>query len=295
MYHRIFIEPFFRQGGPDGFRISMYSLLFLTSMFCVFRYLNKAIHTVWQNIKYRRFLRKYKRKTVRSNEINLSLGNSLISVFIWFVYADLVIISLNVPTGSLGLIAGGLSAGVGLALKDILNNFIYGIQLMGGRLRVGDWIECDGVRGKVTDINYQTTLVETIQGTQVAFLNSSLFGKNFTNLTRNNAYELTVVKVGVAYGTDFQLVRDALEKGLEVLKTKDNYGRDIVEPSYGIYIRFDDFGDSSVNVAVKQYVLVPEQIEYVYRCKELIYKILKENGITIPFPQRDVHMIDSEK
>ncbi|MBR6055257.1 MAG: mechanosensitive ion channel [Bacteroidales bacterium] len=295
LYHRIFIEPFFRQGGPDGFRISMYSLLFLTSMFCVFRYLNKAIHTVWQNIKYRRFLRKYKRKTVRSNEINLSLGNSLISVFIWFVYADLVIISLNVPTGSLGLIAGGLSAGVGLALKDILNNFIYGIQLMGGRLRVGDWIECDGVRGKVTDINYQTTLVETIQGTQVAFLNSSLFGKNFTNLTRNNAYELTVVKVGVAYGTDFQLVRDALEKGLEVLKTKDNYGRDIVEPSYGIYIRFDDFGDSSVNVAVKQYVLVPEQIEYVYRCKELIYKILKENGITIPFPQRDVHMIDSEK
>ena len=295
LYHRIFVEPFFRQGGPDGFRISLYTLLFLMSMFCVFRYLDKAIHTVWQNVKYRRFLRKYKRKAVRSNEINLSLGNSLISVFIWFVYADLVIISLNVPTGSLGLIAGGLSAGVGLALKDILNNFIYGIQLMGGRLRVGDWIECDGVRGKVTDINYQTTLVETTKGTQVAFLNSSLFGKNFTNLTRNHAYELTIVKVGVAYGTDFQKVREALEKGLEALKTKDSYGRDIVDPMYGIRIRFDEFGDSSVDVAVKQYVLVPEQIEYVARCKELVYKILEENGITIPFPQRDVHMIESEK
>ena len=295
LYHRIFVEPFFRQGGPDGFRISLYSLLFLISMFCVFKYLNKAIHTVWQNIKYRRFLRKYKRKTVRSNEINLSLGNSLITVFIWFVYADLVILSLNIPTGSLGLIAGGLSAGVGLALKDILNNFIYGIQLMGGRLRVGDWIECDGVRGKVTDINYQTTLVETTKGTQVAFLNSSLFGKNFTNLTRNHAYELTVVTVGVAYGTDFQKVREALEKGLEALRTKDSYGRDIVDPMYGIRIRFDEFGDSSVNVAVKQYVLVPEQIEYVARCKELVYKILEENGITIPFPQRDVHMISDEK
>ena len=295
LYHRIFVEPFFRQGGPDGFRISLYSLLFLISMFCVFKYLNKAIHTVWQNIKYRRFLRKYKRKTVRSNEINLSLGNSLITEFIWFVYADLVILSLNIPTGSLGLIAGGLSAGVGLALKDILNNFIYGIQLMGGRLRVGDWIECDGVRGKVTDINYQTTLVETTKGTQVAFLNSSLFGKNFTNLTRNHAYELTVVTVGVAYGTDFQKVREALEKGLEALRTKDSYGRDIVDPMYGIRIRFDEFGDSSVNVAVKQYVLVPEQIEYVARCKELVYKILEENGITIPFPQRDVHMISDEK
>ena len=292
LYRAIFEEPFLRQGE---FRVSLYSILFLTGMFCVFRYLNKALHTLWQIFQYRRFLRKNKRKTVRNNEINLSLGNSLITVFVWFVYVDLVIITLNIPTGSLGLIAGGLSAGIGLALKDIINNFIYGLQLMGGRLRVGDWIECDGVRGKVTDINYQTTLVETLRSTQVAFLNADLFAKSFTNLTRNHAYEMTIVKVGVAYGTDFQRVRDALEKGLEAMKTKDAYGRDVVEPSYGIYIRFDDFGDSSVNVAVRQYVLVQEQIEYVYRCKELIYKILNENGITIPFPQRDVHMIVDEK
>ena len=288
LYNKIFVEPFFRQGD---FRISVYDILFLTAMFAVFRYLNKVIHITWQTFKYRRFLRKYHRKTVQNNEINLALGNSLISVFIWFVYLDLFVVRLNIPTGSLGLIAGGLSAGVGLALKDIINNFIYGIQLMGGRLRVGDWIDCDGVRGKVVDINYQTTLVETLFGTQVAFLNASLFSKSFTNLTRNNAYELTIIKVGVAYGTDFQKVREALEKGLEVLKTKDKFGRDIVEPTYGHYIRFDDFGDSSVNVAVRQYVLVSEQIEYRYQCKELIYKILNENGITIPFPQRDVHMI----
>jgi len=292
LYYTIFEKPFIRQGD---IRISAYSLLLLTGLFAVFRYANKAIHVLWQSFRYRQFLRKYNRKTVHNNEINLALGNSLISVFIWFVYVDLVIVTLNIPTGSLGLIAGGLSAGIGLALKDIINNFIYGIQLMGGRLRVGDWIECDGVRGKVVDINYQTTLVETLFGTQVAFLNASLFSKSFTNLTRNNAYELTIIKVGVAYGTDFQKVREALEKGLEVLKTKDKYGRDIVEPTYGHYIRFDDFGDSSVNVAVRQYVLVSEQIEYRYQCKELIYKILKENGITIPFPQRDVHLIQDNK
>ena len=295
LYYHFFEEPFFRQGGPDGFRISMHSLLFLIAMFCVFRYADKAFHYIWQDLKYHSFLRKYNRKTVRSNEINLSLGNSLITVFIWFLYADIVIITLNIPTGSLGLIAGGLSAGIGLALKDIINNFVYGIQLMGGRLRVGDWIDCDGVRGKVTDIGYQTTMVETLYGTQVAFLNSSLFGKSFTNLTRNNSYELTIVKVGVAYGTDFQKVRVALENGLQVLRTKDSYGRDIVEPAYGFDIHFDDFGESSVNVAVWQYVLVAEQFEYVYRCKEVIYRILKENGITIPFPQRDVHMIDDKK
>ena len=292
LYYTIFEKPFIRQGDIS---ISAYSLLLLTGLFAVFRYANKAIHVLWQSFRYRQFLRKYNRKTVHNNEIKLALGNSLISVFIWFVYVDLVIVTLNIATGSLGLIAGGLSAGIGLALKDIINNFIYGIQLMGGRLRVGDWIECDGVRGKVVDINYQTTLVETLFGTQVAFLNASLFSKSFTNLTRNNAYELTIIKVGVAYGTDFQKVREALEKGLEVLKTKDKYGRDIVEPTYGHYIRFDDFGDSSVNVAVRQYVLVSEQIEYRYQCKELIYKILKENGITIPFPQRDVHLIQDNK
>ena len=292
LYRAMFREPFYTQGG---FQVSVYNLLFLGAVFVVFRYANKAIHALWQTFRYRRFMRKNNRKTVRGNEINLALGNSLISVFVWFVYADLFIVTLNIPTDSLGLVAGGLSAGIGLALKDILNNFIYGIQLMGGRLRVGDWIDCDGIRGRVVDINYQTTLVETLFGTQVAFLNASLFGKNFTNLTRNNAYELTIIKVGVAYGTDFQKVREALEKGLEVLKTKDKFGRDIVEPTYGHYIRFDDFGDSSVNVAVRQYVLVSEQIEYRYQCKELIYKILAENNITIPFPQRDVHMIDAKK
>ena len=298
LYETIFRRPFVLLTDKDGFetlRISGRSIIYLTFLFLALRYFNRAIHALWQFIRYTTFMRKHNRTTIRANEINLALGNSIITVLVWMTYAVVVVAELKIPTGSLGLIAGGLSAGIGLALKDILNNFIYGIQLMGGRLRVGDWIECDGVRGKVTDISYQTTLVETLFGTQVAFLNSSLFGKSFTNLTRNNAYELTIVKVGVAYGTNFQQVREALEKGLESMKTKDMYGRDIVEPTYGIYIRFDDFGDSSVNVAVRQYVLVPEQIEYVYRCKELIYKILKENGITIPFPQRDVHMISDEK
>ena len=298
LYYTIFHRPFVLLTDKDGYetlRISGRSIIGLALLFLALRYFNRAIHAIWQYVRYATFMRKHNRTSIRANEINLALGNSIISVLVWMSYAVVVISVWKIPTGSLGLIAGGLSAGIGLALKDILNNFIYGIQLMGGRLRVGDWIECDGIRGKVTDINYQTTLVETLRGTQMSFLNSSLFGKSFTNLTRNNAYELTIVKVGVAYGTDFQRVRDALEKGLEALKTKDAYGRDVVEPGYGIYIRFDDFGDSSVDVAVRQYVLVPEQIEYVYRCKELIYKILKENGITIPFPQRDVHMIADEK
>ena len=296
LYRRIFIQPFI-QHGADGFKVSVYALLFLAGLFFVFRYLNKAIHTLWQQGQYRRFLRKFNRKSIRNNEINLSLGNSLISVFVWFVYIYIFIVTLNIPTSSLGLIAGGLSAGIGIALKDIINNFVYGIQLMGGRLRVGDWIECDGVRGAVTDINYQSTQVETIDGVTVSFLNAALFAKSFTNLTKSDSYELLKLHVSVAYGTDLQKARDVLVEALQVMRKKDAYGREIVEPKKGIYVVFGEFGDSGVDIIVKQYVLAAERVAYADRAPEVMYNALFAAGITIPFPQRDLHIIkdDSEE
>ena len=297
LYRQIFVEPFIQHDGADGFRVSLYYLLFLSGLFFVFRYLNKAIHTVWQQSQYRRFLRKYNRKSIRNNEINLSLGNSLISVFVWFVYIYIFIVTLNIPTSSLGLIAGGLSAGIGIALKDIINNFVYGIQLMGGRLRVGDWIECDGVRGAVTDINYQSTQIETIDGVTVSFLNAALFAKSFTNLTKSDSYELLKLHVSVAYGTDLQRAREVLVEALQVMRTKDAYGREIVEPKKGIYVVFGEFGDSGVDIIVKQYVLAAERVAYADRAPEVMYNALNAAGIRIPFPQRDLHVIkdDSEE
>ena len=298
LFDRIFYSPFVALTDKDGvetFTISFWNIIQLTGLFFIFRYASKLIHALWQYIRYTSFLRKHNRKTVRSNEINLSLANSILSVIIWFVYIAIVVMTLKIPLGSLSLVAGGLSAGIGLALKDILNNFIYGIQLMSGRLRVGDWIECDGVRGKVTSITYQSTQIETEDGTEMSFLNAALFGKNFNNLTKNNSYEFTKIYVGVSYGTDIQKVREVLERAMEVMKTKDHYGRDVVDPQYGIYVRVGNFGDSSVDIVVKQYVLVPERIGYVDRAKEVIYNALNENGITIPFPQCDVHLIHDDE
>ena len=294
LYRQIFIVPFVQHAGEDGFKVSLYALLSLAGLFFVFRYLNKAIHTIWQQVQYNRFLRKYNRTSIRKNEINLSLGNSLITVFVWFVYIYIFIVTLNVPTSSLGLIAGGLSAGIGIALKDIINNFVYGIQLMGGRLRVGDWIECDGVRGAVTDINYQSTLVETVDGVTVSFLNSALFAKSFTNLTKSDSYECLKLHVSVAYGTDLQKARDVLVEAMQVMRTKDAYGREIVEPKKGIYVVFGSFGDSGVDIIVKQYVLAAERVAYADHAPEVMYNALNAAGITIPFPQRDLHIIKDD-
>ena len=298
LYDTVFNVPFVQLVDKDGFetlRISGRSIVALSILFFVLRYVNRAIHALWQFTRYAAFMRKHKRTSIRDNEINLSLGNSIISVVVWMIYIIVVVVVWRIPTGSLSLMIGGLSAGIGLALKDILNNFIYGIQLMGGRLRVGDWIECDGVRGKVVAINYQCVVVETLDGTEMSFLNAALFNKNFNNLTRNNSYEFTKIVAGVAYGTDVKKVREVLVEAMETVRTKDQYGREIVEPKYGIRVVLNNLADSAVEIGVKQYVLVPERIGYIDRSKEVIYEALNAAGITIPFPQCDVHLIKDDK
>ena len=293
IYHHNFVQ-LVNDSGVDTFRLSFHGILVLISMFFVFRYINRALHAIWQQCRYALFLKKNHRKTIRNNEINLSLGNSIISVLVWFTYIVVIVLTLNVPTSSLSLVAGGLSAGIGFALKDTLNNFIYGIQLMSGRLRIGDWIVCDGIRGKVTHIGYQSTEIETVDGAEMSFLNATLFAKNFSNLTRNHGYEFVKITVGVAYGTDIQKVRDLLGEALQQLNGKDSFGRDIVDQKRGVSITLEEMDDSAVTIAVKQQVLVAERVGYIDRAKELIYNTLNEHGIAIPFPQCDIHLIQEE-
>lgn len=297
LYNTVYYQPFYHyvnSNGDSTFWLSFYGIIRLLGLVFIFRYASTAIRYLWRQSRYSIFLRKNNRKSIRKNEINLTLGNSLISVLIWMIYAIIVIITLKIPTGSLGLVAGGFSAGVGLALKDIINNFVYGIQLLTGRLKIGDWIECDGIRGVVTNINYQSTQVETIYGTTVSFLNSDLFAKNFTNLTKSNSYELLVIRTSVAYGTDIQHVREVIEDAMQVMRTKDPYGREVVEPKKGIYVVLGEFGESGIEVSVKQYVLAAERIAYTDTAKEVIYNALNANGIIIPFPQCDIHVINEE-
>ena len=298
LYESIYYKPFIQLTNEEGegtFRISLYAIVLLIDLFFIFRYANHAIHAIWQQSRYARFLKKTKRTTILKDEVNLSLGNSIINVIVWMIYILVIFFTLHIPTGSLSLVAGGFSAGVGLALKDIINNFIYGIQLMSGRVKVGDWIECDGVRGKVTSINYQSTQVETTDGAEMSFLNATLFSKNFRNLTRTHAYELVKIDVGVAYGTDVKHVREVLEEATKELLTKDSFGRDVVDPSRGIKVVFGEFSDSAVTITLKQWVLVAERVPYIDKAKEVIYDALNENNIEIPFPQCDIHIITEDQ
>jgi len=292
----IFYQPFFDftdKSGNEILQLSLYKLVLASTIFFLFRYLNYILKAFYRRYRFDSLARKEQKTYIHDNEINFTLANNVIGLLVWGSYIIFLVVLFKIPMGALSLVAAGLATGLGLAMKDILNNFIYGIQLMSGRLRVGDYIECDGIRGKVTSISYQTTQIQALDDTLVAFTNTTLFNKYFKNLTRSGAYEYLKVVVGVSYGTDVEKVRTVLSEALQKLQNKDKYGRNIVDPQRGVTVAFETFGDSSIGIALKQFVLVEERYGYEARVKELVYNTLKENGIEIPFPQRDVHIIST--
>ncbi|MBO4610511.1 MAG: mechanosensitive ion channel family protein [Bacteroidales bacterium] len=294
----IFYHPFFNLSDTKGnpiLHLSLFKLVVVSASFFIFRYASYVGKAVYKARKYESVMNKSGKSMILDNEVNLTLANNIIAFIVWGIYIIFAIALLKIPLGALSIVAAGLATGIGLALKDVLNNFIYGIQLMSGRLRVGDYIECDGIRGKVESISYQTTTIQTLDGALMAFTNSTLFNENFKNLTKNNSYELVIIPVGVAYGSDVNEVREKLSAALKSLYRKDSYGREVVDKKRGITVAFNDFGDSSVDLVVKQYVLVEERIPYLAAAKELIYNTLNENGIVIPFPQRDIYIKENVK
>ena len=212
----------------------------------------------------------------------VTLSMNIIKYIGWGIYIYFVLVTLQVSRTGITFILTGLSTGIGFAMKDTLENLFYGLSLMNGRVKIGDVIECDGVRGKVSNINYQSTLVETVDGSVIAFLNSQLFTKNFKNMTRNHGYEMAKITVGVAYGSKIDQVRELIIERISHL--------DCYDPSKGIQVLFQNFGESSVDLLVVVWVRVKSQVADISLIKENIYSVLNENGIEIPFPQTDLHI-----
>ncbi len=212
----------------------------------------------------------------------VTLSMNIIKYIGWGIYIYIVLVTLHVSRTGITFILTGLSTGIGFAMKDTLENLFYGLSLMNGRVKIGDVIECDGVRGKVSNINYQSTLVETVDGSVIAFLNSQLFTKNFKNMTRNHGYEMAKITVGVAYGSKVNTVREMIIERISHL--------DCYDPKKGVQVLFQNFGESSVDLLVIVWVRVASQPADIARIKESIYNVLNENGIEIPFPQADLHI-----
>ena len=273
---RIFRYKFVDQ--PGIIVLSLNRILFCVAAGFVFNYI------IYLFIQGYQLWKMYKTK---SKNKAVSLSMNIIKYIGWGIYIYIVLVTLHVNRTGITFILTGLSTGIGFAMKDTLENLFYGLSLMNGRVKIGDVIECDGVRGKVNNINYQSTLVETIDGSVIAFLNSQLFTKNFKNMTRNHGYEMAKITVGVAYGSKIDHVRQMIIDRISQL--------DCYDPKKGIQVLFQNFGESSVDLLVVVWVRVNSQVADIALIKENIYSVLNENGIEIPFPQADLHIRTNER
>lgn len=265
-------------------QLSLFKLVVVLEFYFIFKFVAYVLKSVYKHWKLKN------KKLHEIERANITLANNVIAIVIWGVYFIFVLFLLQAPKGGISIVTAGLATGLGFAMRDMLNNFFYGITLMTGRVRVGDFIECDGVRGKVESITYQSTQLITLDGCVIAFLNSTLFTKTFKNLTRNHGYELVKIPVGVAYGTNVNEVRAILEGRLQEMRSGMTSRKPDLDPEKSISVYFNDFGESSVDLYVLMWVLVENKFVIVSKAKEIIYNALNDNNIEIPFPQRDLHI-----
>ncbi len=271
----VFSEKFINE---ENFCVSLYSIVMVIALWFLFAYIGKTARALMKH--------HFEFKDSQTAASKTVMGKNVINILVWGIWLIISLGIFHVSSTWLVVISGGLSTGVGFASKDIIENFYYGISLMAGRIKIGDWIECDGTRGRVASISYTSTMIEAIDGSIIAFQNSQLFTKNYKNLTRNHGYVLTVVPFGVAYGTD---VRDVYRLVGDRVRAINN---PFLDKNMGVIVRFIEFGDSSIDFKVLCWSDVTQQAAVESEIRENIYDVLNENKIEIPFPQRDLHVID---
>jgi small-conductance mechanosensitive channel len=189
--------------------------------------------------------------------------------------------------GNIAIIAGALSVGIGFGLQNIVNNFVSGLIILFERpVRKGDWIVVGGTEGYVKDIKIRSTRIETFDRSDVIVPNSELISNQVTNWVLTSKSGRAVIPVGVAYGTDVEKVREILlaiaEENTSVVKSGI-----VPEPA----VLFREFGDSSLNFELRVFLYdIENRLKIISEINFAIYKAFKEQGIEIPFPQRDLHV-----
>ncbi len=193
---------------------------------------------------------------------------------------------LGIQTTSFIAVIGAAGLAVGLALQGSLSNFAAGVLMIIFRpFKVGDLIEAAGVLGTVEEILIFTTQVKTPDNKTVIIPNSKLTSDNITNYTAKPERRLDMV-FGVSYSDDIDKVKIVIS---DVLSQDD---RILASPAPTIGLL--EMGDSSINFAVRPWVRPADYWDVLFNINETMKKRFDDEGISIPFPQRDVHIFEQK-
>jgi len=210
----------------------------------------------------------------------------------WLIYVIIMIItfhSLGVNVTGIFAASAALLIGIGLALQTLFQDIISGVFILVDQtVHVGDIIELEGKVGRVEEIKLRTTRAVTIDNKVLVIPNHMYLTNSLYNWTQNGTTTRESVTVGVAYGSDVQLVKKLL---LQAASTHP----DVLDEPEAVVL-FTDFGDSSLNFKVV--FSLNDSFKAQFPRSDIRFEIdrlFRENNITIPFPQRDIHIIEKKK
>jgi small conductance mechanosensitive channel len=214
---------------------------------------------------------------------------TLLSFLENIIYYTLIIIVIIAALGQLGInttsfltIVGAAGLAIGLALKDSLSNFASGVMLILFRpFGVGDAVTAGGVSGSVVAISLFNTTLNTPDNQRIIVPNSSITGNVITNVTANDTRRVDLV-IGVGYDDDIKKAKEVLTKIIQ----EEPRVLDTPKP----LIAVSELADSSVNFVVRPWVKTSDYWAVYFDLTEKIKLTFDEQGISIPYPQQDVHI-----
>ena len=225
------------------------------------------------------------RKVMQRQEVDKTLETFVCNLasMVLLVFVIIAAISaLGIQTASFIAVLGAAGLAVGLALQGSLSNFAAGVLIVLFRpYKVGDWVEAAGISGAVEEVQILTTVLRTGDNKRVIVPNSQIMDAIITNYSANDTRRVDMV-VGVSYSDDLDKVRTTLE---ELIAADD---RVLDEPAPLIAV--SELADSSVNFVVRPWVATADYWGVMFDLTEAIKKRFDQEGISIPFPQQDVHI-----
>ncbi len=236
----------------------------------------------------RRALRRAERFS-KLDEGKRFIVHRIVSSFVWTIATLTVLSALGLNLTAVWAGSAALLVGVGIGLQGFFNDVVSGfVLLFEGGVSVGNILDVEGQLVRVERIDLRSTRVVTASGELMVLPNAKVAGEAVLNLSQGAKSVRIKVDVGVAYGSDVQLVKKLLMQAVsdqpEMLK----------RPEPCVY--FKDFGDSSLDFSVMGWHREPwDRLAIQSRIREAIDAAFREHGVQIPFPQRDLHIISQRQ
>lgn len=232
------------------------------------------------------FLRKMPAQGIRLDATLIPPLQTAFTYCMWGGFGLFVLHSLGMQLANLAVVAGGLSVGIGFGMQAIVNNFLSGLILIFSRtLQEGDVVDVGGVTGTVRKISVRATTVETYDNAVIYVPNSEFVSTRLINWTRNSRSVRRELTVGVAYGSDTDLVMRLLK---EVASTAPNVLK--YPPPV---VLFTNFGNSTLDFAMRFWVHDYDiGVSTASALRMQLEKLFKEHKVEVAFPQMDVHIKD---